>query len=128
MRVTIEHNEKKSTGLLRAVRQVEVVTHVQFSQAELLIIEQRELEDFIVLERAPDSHLAASFSPNEREAWDGAFHLRIRDLLKVAPDRFTLDTPSDAKAYQAHLADALRQLKIFIANNAELAGPTDLEL
>jgi hypothetical protein len=127
MRVTIEQRERFA-GILRSGRQVEVVVQAQFSEAELLIIEQRELDDFIVLERAPDSRLAASFSLDEQKAWDGAFHLRIRDLLTTPPDRFTLDTLSDAKAYQARLADALRQLSLFIAENAELGGPTGLEL
>mgnify|MGYP001550244291 CR=1 FL=1 len=127
MRVRIEHQEK-STGPLRAAHQVEVVTQVQFSQAERLIIEHRGLEDFVVLERLPDSRLAATLAPEEQDVWDGAFHLRIRDLTNEAPDRFTLDTPSDAKAYQARLTDALRQLKIFIEANADLGSTTVLEL
>lgn len=127
MRVKIEHHEKP-IGLLRSGRQVDVVTFVEFSQAERLIVEQRGLEDFVVMERQPDSRLAANFTPDEREAWDGAFHLRIRDLMTEDPDRFTLDTPSDAKAYQARLTDALRQLKNFIMDNADLGTPTILEL
>ncbi len=127
MRVKIEHHEKPA-GLLRSGRQVEVVADVHFSEAERLIIQHRGLEDFVVMERRPDSRLATTIPPDELDDWEGAFHLRIGDLLKEAPDRFTLDTPSDAKAYQARLVDALKTLKTFIADNAALGGPTVLDL
>ena len=127
MRIHIEHREKFA-GLLRGVRQVEVIVHVEFSEEELAIITSRQLEDFVVLRRTPDSRLADGLSPEEAEQWDQEFSLTIADLMGKTPDRFTLDTPSDAKAYQARLTDALRRLKSFLTDNTTLADPTNLEL
>jgi hypothetical protein len=127
MRVHIEHKEK-SAGLLRGARQVEVIAHVEFSEEELSVITSRQLEDFVVLHRTPDSRLAAKLAPEEAEQWEQDFSLTIRDLMNETPDRFTLDTPSDAKAYQARLTDAFRQLKSFLTDNTALADPTVLEI
>jgi hypothetical protein len=126
MRVHIEHREK-AAGILRGVRQVEVIAYVNFSEEELSVITGRQLEDFVVLNRAPDSRLADKLAPEEVEQWEQDFSLTIGDLMNRTPDRFTLDTPSDAKAYQVRLADALRQLKSFLTDNSALSGPTSLE-
>ena len=104
MRVHIEHRQR-SAGLLRGVRQVEVIAYVDFSEEEISIITSRQLEDFVVLLRTPDSRLAGRLAPEEVEHWEQDFSLTIRDLIGKTPDRFTLDTPSDAKAYQARLTD-----------------------
>src|SRR5258706_12688715 len=99
MRAHIEQKEK-SAGFLRGVRQVEVIAHVDFSEEEVSVITSRQLEDFVVLLRTPDSRLAGKMAPEEAEQWEQDFSLTIRDLMNQTPDRFTLDTPSDAKAYQ----------------------------
>jgi hypothetical protein len=127
MRVTIEHH-KKTTGGLRAIPQVEVIALVAFSEEERLIIESRRLEDYVVLQREPDSRQASKLEPEEMERWAHSFHLRIGDLLKSRPDRFTFDTPADAKIYQQRLTEALKQLKAFIMDNANLGPPTSFEL
>lgn len=127
MRVHFQH-EEKTTGLLRSDRQIEVIAYVEFSDEERLIVERRGLQNFVLLERVPDARLANRFTPDEFEAWEQSFHLRIRDLLVATPNRFTLDTPSDAKAYQARLTEALRNLKSFILANASLSEPTTLEI
>jgi hypothetical protein len=127
MRAHIEQKEK-SVGLLRGVRQVEVVAYVNFTEEELSVITSRQLEDFVVLLRTPDSRRAGKMAPEEIEQWEQDFSLTIGDLMNDRPDKFTLDTPSDAKAYQARLTDALRQLKLFLTENAALADPTILEI
>lgn len=127
MRVHIEHREK-THGLFRSRSQIEVVVLVEFAEEELLIIERRALHDFIVLERSPDLRLATKLDPEEAITWEQSFHLRIRDLLAAGPDRFTLDTPGDAKAYQTRLTEALKHLKAFILDNAALSEPTSLEI
>jgi len=126
MRVRIDQQEK-SVGVLASRCQVEVSVQVEFTQEELLIINCRGLQDFVVLERAPDSRLAAKLAAQEFDDRVPIFDLRVRDLMNASPERFTLDTPSDAKAYQANLTEALKQLKSFIADNAYLAQPTILE-
>ena len=127
MRVHIEHKEK-SAGLLRGVHQIEVIAYVEFSEEELSVITSRQLEDFVVLHRTPDSRLAAKLAPEEAEQWEQDFSLTIRDLMNETPDKFTLGTPSDAKTYQVRLTDALRQLKSFLMENTSLADPTILEI
>ncbi len=127
MRVHIEHKEK-SAGLLRGVRQVEVIAYVEFSEEELSVITSRQLEDFVVLHRTPNSRLAGKLAPEEAEQWEQDFSLTIGDLMNQMPDRFTVDTPADGKTYQARLTDALRQLKSFLMDNTALADPTVLEI
>ena len=56
--------------------------------------------------------------------WKG---VNRRQEIGSPMSRFTLDNPSDAKAYQARLEVALRALKTFIADNARPARPTRLE-
>ena len=127
MHVSIEHR-KKSSGLLQNVPQVEVVANVQFSEEERLIIESRRLQDYVVLQREPDSRQADKLEPEELERWAHSFHLRISHLMNERPDCFTLDTPADAKVYQQRLIEALRQLKVFIADNAALGAPVSFEV
>ena len=126
MRIRIVHEEKR-TGFLSNATVVDVVTYVEFSEEELAIIELRHLTDYVVLEREPPSHLAAKLTPEEAEMWAASFHLRIADLMGFAPDRYTLDTPLDAKAYQLALTEALRSLKAFITNNASAGHSSTLE-
>ena len=127
MRAYIQH-EERTAGLLRSIRQVDVVVHVEFSDEERVIIERRGLEEFVILERTPDTRLLDKLRSEEINGWDHSFHLRVRDLLGATPDRFTFDTPSDAKAYQARLTDALRSLKAFILANTTLGEATTLEI
>ncbi|MEO7382679.1 MAG: hypothetical protein ABIV25_13180 [Paracoccaceae bacterium] len=126
MRIHIAHEEKRA-GFLRGATLVDVVTNVEFSEEELAIIERRRLKYYVVLERAPRPSLAAKLTPEETEIWAASFHLRVADLMDPAPDRFTLDTPLDAKAYQAALTDALKSLKAFIMSNASVGNSSTLE-
>jgi|SRR5665213_1705919 len=126
MRISIEH-QKKAAGGLRNIPQVEVITDVQFTDEERLIIESRRLQDYVVLQREPNSRQASKLEPEELEQW-ASYHLRIADLMKDRPDRFTFDTSADAKIYQLRLTEALKQLKAFIMDNASLGPPSNFEL
>ena len=127
MRVSIEHREKYA-GLFRNIPQVEVLTAVQFSEVELEIIESRRLEDYIVLERAPDSHTMKKFGPGEYEACADLYYLRVKDLMRGKPDRFTFDTPVEAKLYEQALSDTLREMKAFLEAAASPSGAHVFEI
>jgi len=123
MRVSIQHRERRA-GFLRNVRQVEVVTSVQFSEEEKSIIWRRQLGDFIVIARHPNSHQA-----KRRELWNPRprtddFDLLVSSLMKGRPDTFACDTPVHAKAYERALVEALKELKSFIVHGAALGPPT----
>ena len=64
VRVSIEHRER-AAGFLGSCHQVEVITRIEFSDEELSIIENRQLQDHVVIERAPDSRTAGKFTPDE---------------------------------------------------------------
>jgi hypothetical protein len=127
MRVSIEHSDK-AVGLLKRVNQVEVTTTVQFSEEELAVIRDRRLKDYIVAERVPDSRTASKFDAEYAASIADGWHLRVRDLMKGKPDRFTFDTPVDAKLYEERLKEALKTLKSFIEGNASMAEATTFEL
>jgi len=127
MRVRISHKDKRA-GFLFVARQVEVTVEAEFSNAERMIIAERQLEDTIVLERFPDRRTQAALDQDEDfERWAASFHLRIRDLLR-GRDRFRLDDPHAAKAYEARLSEALAELKTFIDGNARIAPSSHWEL
>ena len=127
MRVRIAHEEKRS-WIFKIVRSIDVLVQVEFSAFERAVIEDRRLGDFIVLERYPESRVAAQLDAEELKRWAAGFHLRVRHLLEPEPNRFSLDTPADAKAYQARVSEALEQLKAFIDSNAKVERPLRLNL
>lgn len=127
MRVSIEHSEK-SAGLLKRVTQIEVTTTVLFSEEELAVIRDRHLKDYVVVERELDSRTARSLNPENSREDAKIWFLRVRDLMKGKPDRFTFDTPVDAKMYEDRLKEGLKALKSFIEGNASMAQATTFEL
>jgi len=108
--------------------EVEVILNVEFSEEEREVIETYHLEDYVVLERLPNSRIAAMLKDEELKEWAPSFHLRISHLIKDGPDFFSFDTPADAKIYQRRLTESLKELKEFIADNASLAPPISFEL
>lgn len=127
MRVSIEHADKTS-GFLKQVNQVEVITQVEFSQEELEVIHDRNLKDYIVVEREPDSRTASKFDPEYAASIAQGWHLRVKDLMKSRPDRFIFDTPVHAKNYEAQLTEGLRTLKSFIEGSTAVGEATSFEL
>jgi hypothetical protein len=120
MRITIHHRDR-TRGLFRPFRQIEVSVSVHFSEVEHHVIRFRQLGDFVVLTRQPDTLTARrrdffGFSPTEPS------DLLVRDLLRPRPARFLCDTPAHAKIYERSLADALQRLKFFLADNESVGA------
>lgn len=115
--------EEKARGLWKRVRQVEVSVRVRFSEVEQVVIAQRQLQDFIVMRRQPDTLTARRLALLGWKANPDSFDLLVADLMHGRADCFVCDTPVHAKAYERALADALGSLKLFIAEN-ESVGKT----
>jgi len=58
---------------------------------------------------------------------DHAAKSKIGSLVK-GPDRYVLDTPADAKGYEARLTEALKTLKGFLQANESKAESKSFEL
>lgn len=127
MRVLIRHRER-TTGLLRQMRQVEVLVSVHFSEVERAIIRRRGLGDFVVLRRQPDSRRAKRLAWLGRERSNQTCDLLVSDLMRRHPNRFVCDTPVHAKAYEQALGDALKMLKCFITDNATVGRAAAFDL
>ena len=125
MRVNIEHKEV-TKGFLSKKTFVEVHTSVEFSNEELAIIERNKLRKRIVLEREPhfDRPQSTRNDPNLAEVW----HLHIYNLIKDKPEIYSVASPSDAKAYEERLTEALHQLKAFITANSTVSTGKSFEL
>lgn len=136
MKVSIEHQEKK-VGLLSKRKLHGVQVHVEFSQHELSIIEERGLKYDIVLERGHSADVSdAKATAKENRgmakkllvaAVSGAdangTNLTINKLAK-GPDLFFLPTPLEAKAYEDELKGRLVQLKDYIVGNEGIEEKT----
>src|SRR6266851_3569902 len=122
MRVSIEHKEK-STGFFKQTSYIEVETIVTFSEEELAIIQQRNLEHYVLLERDAPSVIAYRY-PN-KEAVGLAFNLTVDRLVEAArrgrPDAYICDDPIHARVYEEKLTDALKYLKGMIEIAATVA-------
>jgi hypothetical protein len=112
MRVSLKYSPVKR-GLLFKKTFYEVACTVLFSHEEIQILRQRNLLKTKLVDRRP-----ATAKVDDR---DEKFVLLINDLVNGKTDRFLLANPSAAKLYEETLLDALRQLKLWISDNAELA-------
>ncbi len=115
MRVTIAHSEK-TTGLIFRTTRYVVQTTIEFTDAELDVIEGRKLSSVVVMEREPPS------DSNERLRQD--YNMTIGNLTR-GTDTYALDTPIEAKNYDNELRGRLRLLKDYIDNNAEAVRGSD---
>lgn len=113
MRVSINHDEV-SHGVFKKTIYHQVEVKVDFSEEELAIIKQNNLEDTIVLERTNTAYLKYD------EELADIYPLKISDLMSKHSDIHALDTPLEAKQYEASLTEALQQLKAYIEENAEV--------
>lgn len=82
-------------------------------------IRERNLAKTKLLDRRP-----ANARIDDR---DEKFELRLEDLMRARTDRFLCATPSAAKIYEEQLLAALAQVKLWIGDNAEVAGRTVVE-
>ena len=127
MRVSIEHKDKAS-GLIFKTHQVEVAVTVVFSEEEQAIIKHRKLKDYVITERIPDERLAGKIGSSFVQEHKHMYHLYVRDLTNGRPDHFVFDTPAHAKAYEQKVTEGLKELKAFIAGNAEIGTTKSFEL
>lgn len=118
MRVSITHHTVRKGFVLKATYYL-VHLQVAFTHEEKQIIRQRNLEKTKLMDRRP-AHAKV-------DARDEKFELRIDHLMDQQIDRFLCATPSQAKIYEYNLLDALAQMKLWLADNAEVAGRTVVE-
>ncbi len=97
----------------------EVHLDVHFSHEEMQVIRERSLAKTKLLDRRP-----ADARVDDR---DEKFELSLEDLMRARSDRFLCATPSAAKIYEEQLLAALAQVKLWIGDNAEVAGRTVVE-
>ena len=114
------HRDIRDGGLLHRRTLHEVCVSVHFSHEEKQIVRQRGLMDTKILDRRP-----ANAREDDPAEW---FELRIRDLVQRKADRFKCATPSEAKAYEEELVDALRKVKLWLSDNADPATGRVIEL
>jgi len=106
---------------------VEVLTIVRFSVFEKAVIRRRRLDDFVVLNRAPDTLHVRRRKFLGLAVPKHGYELLVRDLLD-GTDRHACDTPMHAKAYERALRQGLLRLKTFIDGNADLGADTRYRL
>jgi hypothetical protein len=125
MRATIEHRQK-TTGLFSKTTRYQVALSVQFEPEELSLIKKLGWKDAVILKRDPDNKV--NFSPEELADLGPCFYLTMSKLLK-GEDVYTLDTPSEAKAYDELLKEGLRNLKANLESNQTVPqGKETIEL
>ena len=118
MRVSITH-ETVRRGFVLKTTYYEVHLRVAFAHEEKQIIRQRNLLKTKLLDRRP--------ADAKNDARDEKFELRVEHLMDEKLDRFLCATPSRAKIYEEALLDALAQMKLWLDDNAEVAGRTIVE-
>lgn len=134
MRVDIKHVEKKQ-GLVFKKTLHGVTISVTFSEEEKQIINDRKLQRDIVLDRPPPADVDAEKHANRglatkilTAAVKGAdanhFGLTIGKLMN-GPDTYFVETPLEAKAYEAELRDKLTELKSYIMANEGVEQKSD---
>ncbi len=119
MRVRIDHQEIRK-GFILKKSFYEVRAQVDFTQVQLHVIQDRYLQDYVVMERIP-----ANARIDDDTDW---FTLRIKHLLDGKVDHHLCSDPVAAKNYEADLVDRLRLLKEFLEGNQELGGARVIEL
>lgn len=118
MRVTISHHDRRK-GFLFKKTYHEVHLSVAFSHEEKQIIRQRNLTDTKLLDRRP-----ATARVDDR---DTKFALVLSDLMDGRIDQFLCATPSKAKIYEEALLACMAQVKLWVADNAEIGSRTVVE-
>ena len=119
MRISIKH-ETVRRGLLFKTTFYEVSLTVLFTHEEIQIIRQRKLMQTKLLDRRP-----ATAKVDDR---DSKFALNVGDIVNGKTDRFLCATPSASKRYEEMLLDTLKQLKLWISDNAEEAEDFVVEI
>ena len=119
MRVRLDHQIiRKGFILTKPFYQVSV--QVDFTEVQRHVIQDRNLQDYVILERIP-----ANARIEDNLDW---FTLRIRHLMDGKSDHHLCADPVAAKNYEADLVERLRLLKEFLEGNEQLGGSKVIEL
>lgn len=118
MRVSISHHDCRA-GFIFKKTYHDVHLTVAFTHEEKQIIRQRGLLKTKLMDRRP-----ATARVDDR---DEKFALHVSHLMDGKTDQFRCATPSVAKIYEEYLLDALRQMKLWLGDNAETANATVVE-
>lgn len=114
MRVQIDHSEVERGGMFKKQRYHAVTCRVTFTQEELQIIRERNLGEYVVLERPPTLDMV-----KQARGIEDVFFLYIRNLVK-GPDEYLVATPADAREYEECLLDKMPLLKDLLNANTEI--------
>jgi hypothetical protein len=109
VRVTILHIEEKAGRIFKRTVHT-VVCSVVFTELELQVIEQRGLENDVLMERIPTT-AKKDDDPNK-------YVLTVGSLLN-GEDRFPCRTPLSAKQYEEELTEKLESLRGYIDGNID---------
>lgn len=112
MRVQIDHVEMQK-GLIIKRTYHAVRCEVVFSEEELHIIKQLRLQDEVVMERLPSAELKVSRGDDMEP-----YYLYVKTLLRGA-DLYCMETPNGARIYEEGLIENLKEMKEYLAANAE---------
>ena len=118
MRVAIDHHTIRK-GWLFKTTYYEVHLTVALTHEEKQIIRQRGLLKTKLIDRRP-----ANARVEDR---DEKFELRVEHLMDGRTDRFLCATPSKSKIYEEDLLAVMRQMKLWLDDNAETGTRTVVE-
>lgn len=118
MRVSISH-EIIRRGFVLKTTYYAVLLQVAFTHEEKQIIRQRNLLKTKLMGRRP-----ATAKVDDR---DTKFELRVEHLMDGQIDHFLCANPNASKLYEDALLDAMAQMKLWLADNAETADRTVVE-
>jgi hypothetical protein len=134
MKVDIQHVEK-SQGLIFRKTLHGVALTVRFSEEERQIIQQRRLQNQMILERDIPADVnpekvanrglvksLATAAINGRDSLH--YHLTIGKLIN-GTDTYFFDTPLEAKEYEAELRERLPKFKEYLTENAGIDQKSD---
>ena len=119
MRVRLDHQILRK-GFILTKPFYQVTVQVDFTEVQQHVIRDRNLQDYVILERVP-----ANARIDDNLDW---FTLRIRHLMDGKTDHHLCADPVAAKNYEADLVERLRLLKDFLEGNEELGGFKVIEL
>jgi hypothetical protein len=121
MKVDIKRTEEMR-GLIFKKKDFVVTVTVQFTEEEKKAIEMTKIGNYVLVERPPRAGV------KDGKGLEDVFHLRVRQLLNGAPDKYEFERIDDANRYQHQLPEALKSLKALIEDYVEAPANQSFEL
>jgi hypothetical protein len=118
MKVKIDHGQK-TTGMIRKKTYETITVKVDLSHEELAVIKSRKMDKIVVMERGWPAHMGAM---------NGDFNLTVGGLVKNLMTEYSVNTPIEAKQYEAALVNQLKLLKEELVGNASGGESKSFEL